>query len=154
MRPRVEELEGRSLPSVSVLPARIDLATLSDAQAVFTVQVVGDGNPATANLLSAGADCLSVDVLDAAGNDTSLDTPVATQTGNTSLSFTFSRSNLAGLAAGTYQVQVSDGDDADTETGVLTLFSGGQGQSHPTPTHPGHHPRHHHHHAGKHHGHR
>jgi hypothetical protein len=142
--PCVEELESRQVPSVSVLPNRIDLGTVSSGQGVFTVQIQNDANPATANLLDAGADFLGVDVLDAAGNDTPLPAPLSVQSAGSDLLLQFSRSALSGLAAGTYQVQVSDGtlDDgtpADAETGSLTLVDASQG-----PTHHG--PAHHHHH--------
>ena len=128
--PRVEELEGRQLLSVTVLPGHINLKSAGHGHGVFTVRVVRDGTQATTNLLNAAPGSLSLAVLDSSGNSTPLGQPLSSQSGGDGLVLKFSRSALSGLSSGTYQVQVSDGTAADTETGTLTLFNPGQGHAH------------------------
>jgi hypothetical protein len=144
--PRVEELEGRQLLSVTVLPGHINLKSAGHGHGVFTVRVVNDATQATANLLAA-LGTLSVSAVDSSGTSTSLGSPLLSQSTGDGLVLKFSRSALKGLASGTYAVQVSDGNAADTESGSVTLFNPGKGHGHGHHDH-GHHSHGHGHHKG------
>jgi hypothetical protein len=152
--PRVEELEDRRLLSVSVLPGRINLKSAGHGHGVFTVRVVPDGTQATTDLLGAAPGSLTLSVLDASGNSTPLGQPRSSRSGGDGLVLKFSRSAVGGLSSGTYQVQVSDGTAADTETGTVTLFNPGRGHTHGHGHHDhGHHDHGHGHGHGKGHDH-
>jgi hypothetical protein len=131
--PRVEELEGRQLLSVALLPGHINLKTVNHSHAAMTVAILSDSNMATSNLLKAPQDSLSVSVVDSGGTSTSLGQPLSVRStdvngdGVADLLLRFSRSTLKNLAAGTYQIQVSDGTAGDTEMSSFTLFNPGQG---------------------------
>jgi hypothetical protein len=139
--PRVEELEGRQLLSVALLPGHINLKTVNHGHAAMTVAILSDSNEATSNLLKAPQDSLSVSVVDSGGTSTSLGQPLSVRSadvngdGVADLLLRFSRSTLKNLTAGTYQIQVSDGTDADTEMSSFTLFS--PGKSHGKGNHAG-----------------
>jgi hypothetical protein len=128
--PRLEQLEGRELLSVTVLPGHINLKSVSHGHSVFTVRIRQDAAPATGNLLSAPQASLTVQVQDSSGNDTSLGTPLSVHTTDHGVLLKFARSALSGLASGTYQLQVSDGTAADAETATFALFNPGQGHGH------------------------
>jgi hypothetical protein len=144
--PRVEELEGRQLLSVTVLPGHINLKSAGHGHGAFTVRVVNDGTQATANLLAAQGG-LTVSVVDSSGTSTSLGSPLSSQPTGEGLVLKFSRSTLKGLASETYEVQVSDGNATDTESGSVTLFNPGKGHGHGHHDH-GHHSHGHGHHKG------
>ena len=94
------------------------------------MRVVPDGTQATTNLLNAAPGTLTFSALDSSGKSTPLDQPLSSQSGGDGLVLKFSRSALSGLSSGTYEVQVSDGTAADTETGSVTLFNPGHGHAH------------------------
>jgi hypothetical protein len=142
----VEELEARRLLSVSVLPQHINLNTVNHGHSVLTIRVSSDASSTTNSLVNAPQSSLAVDVLDASGHDTSLGTPLSVHPVGGDLLLKFSRSVLHGLSAGTYQLQVSDGNTADAQTGTLILFGTGKGHT-PHGQGEGHH---HHHSHGKH----
>jgi hypothetical protein len=128
----VEELESRQLLSVAMLPRHINLKTANHSHAVLTVAIRTDSDPATAGLLQSPPSSLTVSIVDSSGHSTSLGSPRAihSENGNGGVSDLFlqlNRSTLAGLAAGTYQLQVSDGNPADTETATFVLFQPGHG---------------------------
>jgi hypothetical protein len=146
----VEELEGRQLLSVTVTPGHINLKSAGHGHGVFTVRVVNDGTQATANLLAAQA-ALSFSAVDSSGASTSLGSPLSSHSTGAGLVLKFSRSALKALASGAYEVQVSDGNAADTEAGSVTLFNPGKGHDHGHHHHDhGHHSHGHGHHKGGH----
>jgi hypothetical protein len=141
----VEQLEGRQLLSVALLPGSLNIKTIRPAShATMKVAILSD-TTAGANLLKAPEDSLAVSVLDAQGNATALGKPLSARSqdlngdGTADLLLTFSRNALKGLSAGTYTLQVSDGTPADTETSTFTIFSpGAKGHhGHQPPAHPG-----------------
>jgi hypothetical protein len=141
--PRLEELEGRHLPSVVVTPPVVNLKTAGHGAGVFTVRVVADDAAAQA-LLSSGA-VLVFQVTDASGSTVTLSKPLSVHHRNggglTAEVLQFRRSALQGLSAGPATLTVSlpgstpgttgtatgpaTGSTPPTETGTFFLFTPG-----------------------------
>jgi hypothetical protein len=143
-RPRVEELESRHLPSITVNPFGINLKTTDHSHGVFTVRLLGDDAAAKA-LLSSGA-TLVFQVTDPSGKTVTLSKPLSVHLRNVNgipeEGLKFRRSVLQGLSAGLAKIQGSlpstttttgttgttgttTGSTTPTETGFFFLFSPG-----------------------------
>jgi hypothetical protein len=140
VRPRLEELESRHLPSVVVTPPVVNLKTASQGNGVFTVRVLGDDAAAQA-LLSSGA-TLVFQVTDASGKTVTLSKPLSVRHHNHGGVATevlkFRRGALQGLSAGLATLSASlpssttgtstgttTGGTTQSETGTFLLFTPG-----------------------------
>jgi hypothetical protein len=124
--PRLEELESRHLPSVTVTPPVVNLKTTSQGNGVFTVRVLGDDATAQA-LLSAGA-ALVIQVTDASGKTLTLSKPLSVRhrdSGGIEVEvLKFRRSALQGLSAGLATISVSLPTSTTTGTSTGTTTGG------------------------------
>jgi hypothetical protein len=126
VRPVVEQLEGRQLLSVTVLPHSINLRGAQHGNGVFTVKIISD-TPAAADLLKAASLTFTVGTVTL--------TPVKSHTVELNgdnvpdLVLKFRRSTLSGLTAGQQTLTVTAGGTSSTtsEDGTFNLFEPGHG---------------------------
>jgi hypothetical protein len=129
VRPGLEELELRDLPSVTVTPPVLNLKSAVNGRGAFRVLVLSDTATAAAVL---GGTNLTITVTDANGKEITLGDPERSRSfdrngeGILDRQLKFRRSELKGLAAGTATVAVkssaTDPTTGETQSETTTIF--------------------------------